>query len=763
MSNGLTKAEKEVLRERLKSEKAVLKALEKQYETALEEIDDKIASLLGRGDADLPNVIHQVQYQRLIKAQVKAALDRLHAGEYETIDKYLRDSYTDGFVGTLYNLHRQDVPVIVPIEQEAAIKAVTIDSKLKEPLYESLGVDVTKLKKTISAEITRGIAAGYSYGEMAQGIALMTKAPLSRARTIVRTEAGRVQEQANFDAANKAKAAGADVVKQWSAVLDGKTRDTHRELDHQIREMDKPFETHGKKAMYPHDFGDPSEDCNCRCTLLTRARAALDADELKVMQERAEFFGLDKSDSFAEFKEKYLKAATGTGPEEKTAQAKPVMEIGKAENQQKKTDAEEAAEIQQVYGAPTTLEKLETEEKRLNTEIGDTSAEIENYKKLLDENQKKSDASDDFTEWMRLGEEEEQLRAKIKEAEDKLRKAMGGLEDVKREKPWAPYSEPYLKARTPQEVADALRKKAYFSTDKVNMEGLSLDGAQTVATALDRCFSEYPAMAGKIKGITISKRNADGASFNNVTGMLEIGQGFFSGSIDEMRGTYAKMVRSGYAPQGCDYRGILVHEFGHAIDQQISGKNALASGTYYGEFLHDVAGFKSSMSKGVSDYIRGHVSRYADVSPIECFAECFNEYVCSSKPREMASWYGKRIDKFFGEAAQTVENTGKSGIIISDKQLGHKAGKHMNEWGLNVLSAEDRAKFIEITKNIRANAQEVRRVQWLHDPETGRRTVEVNGYILGEDVVLVKDDGEYITTMRGGINNGRVKNGRVIK
>ena len=60
-----------------------------------------------------------------------------------------------------------------------------------------------------------------------------------------------MQEQANFDAANKAKVAGADVVKQWSAVLDGKTRDTHRELDHQIREMDKPFETHGKKAMYP--------------------------------------------------------------------------------------------------------------------------------------------------------------------------------------------------------------------------------------------------------------------------------------------------------------------------------------------------------------------------------------------------------------------------------------------------------------------------------------------------------------------------------
>lgn len=366
MSNGLLKHEKEVLRERLKSEKAVLKALEKQYETALEEIDDKIASLLGRGDADLPHVIHQVQYQRLIKAQVKAALDRLHAGEYETIDKYLRDSYTDGFVGTMYNLHRQDVPVIVPIEQEAAIKAVTIDSKLKEPLYESLGVDVTKLKKTISAEITRGIAAGYSYGEMAQGIALMTKAPLSRARTIVRTEAGRVQEQANFDAANKAKAAGADVVKQWSAVLDGKTRDTHRELDHQIREMDKPFEIEGKKAMYPHDFGDPAEDCNCRCTLLTRARAALDADELKVMQERAEFFGLDKTDSFAEFKEKYLKAAqtvenTGiSGIIEKGKIAIPVKKLtGYALDPQKAPDKANAFKLALGYDQSNADELLQ--------------------------------------------------------------------------------------------------------------------------------------------------------------------------------------------------------------------------------------------------------------------------------------------------------------------------------------------------------------------------------------------------------------------
>ena len=308
VNSRLTKAEWEILRERLKSEKGVLKELEKQYQAALGEIETRIAILLGRGDADLPHVIRRIEYQRMIRAQVKAALDKLQANEYETITAYLEDCYTDGVVGTAYSLHGQGMPLIIPINQAAAVKAVTIDSKLKAPLYESLGVDVTKLKKTIAEEITRGIASGTSYQEISTAIHFVTGAPLSRAMTITRTEAGRVTEQAAFDAVNQAKAAGADVVKQWSAILDGKTRDTHRQLDHQVRELNEPFAIGGKKAMHPHGFGDPAEDCNCRCTMLTRARSAMDEDELKSMQERAEFFGLDKAKDFADFKKKYLKA-----------------------------------------------------------------------------------------------------------------------------------------------------------------------------------------------------------------------------------------------------------------------------------------------------------------------------------------------------------------------------------------------------------------------------------------------------------------------
>ena len=77
----------------------------------------------------------------------------------------------------------------------------------------------------------------------------------------------------------------------------------------QIRETDEYFESAGLQARYPHDFGTPEEDCNCRCVALTKARWALGEDKLQAMKERAKFFGLDKIASFEDYKKKYLKAA----------------------------------------------------------------------------------------------------------------------------------------------------------------------------------------------------------------------------------------------------------------------------------------------------------------------------------------------------------------------------------------------------------------------------------------------------------------------
>lgn len=129
---------------------------------------------------------------------------------------------------------------------------------------------------------------------------------MNNAYRIARTEWHRIQNQSAMNAASKAKDNGADVVKQWDAALDSKTRPHHTRLDGQIRELDKPFEIAGRQAMYPSGFGIASEDIHCRCALLQRATWALDEKELQTLKERAEFYKLDKTKDFVYFKKKHL-------------------------------------------------------------------------------------------------------------------------------------------------------------------------------------------------------------------------------------------------------------------------------------------------------------------------------------------------------------------------------------------------------------------------------------------------------------------------
>ena len=265
----------------LDQEKEVLKKLEANYQDALSEINSKIELLMARQDADMQHVIYQVEYQKALKDQVSAILEQLHNNEFETVSEYLAQSYEDGFIGTMYDLQGQGIPLIIPLDQEQVVAAIQHETKLSESLYMALGRDTKDLSKKIAGEISRGISSGAMYAEIARNIASWGRIPKNNAMRIARTEAHRIQIQATADAQWKAKENGADVVKQWDASLDKKTRKSHRELDGQIRELDEKFEVNGHKAMQPGGFGRPEEDINCRCALLQRARWALGNDYTK--------------------------------------------------------------------------------------------------------------------------------------------------------------------------------------------------------------------------------------------------------------------------------------------------------------------------------------------------------------------------------------------------------------------------------------------------------------------------------------------------
>lgn len=324
----MNKFEKEVLQSQFDKEKAVLEQIKKTWDRSLNDINQKTKLLMfdiqqldealnanGLDDRSKEVLesqkrakIYQKQQQDALQKQVAAITEKLHSDEYSTIEQYLKECYTDAYVGTMYDIAGQGIPIITPIDQVAVVRAVTLDSKISEGLYKALGVDTKALKTAISAEISRGIATGQSYAQIAKNLNNVAQTKYGNAVRIVRTEGHRIQQQSAFDAQQSAKKKGCDVLKQWDAALDGRTRDTHRALDGQIREVDEPFKANGKSAMYPGAFGDPAEDCNCRCTSNTRARWALDDDELQTLKDRAKYFELDKTKDFDDFKKKYLKA-----------------------------------------------------------------------------------------------------------------------------------------------------------------------------------------------------------------------------------------------------------------------------------------------------------------------------------------------------------------------------------------------------------------------------------------------------------------------
>ena len=281
----MNKRQKQVQQSLLKDEAEVIKELEKSYAQAVKDIDSVIARLLARKDTEnLQSIIYQIKYQRALKSELEGFLNVLHTRNYELIDEYLKNCYEQGHIGTLFDLQGQGVPLMLPLNQEQMISAVTLNSKLSYPLYNSLGFSVDFLKTSVRMEISRGIAQELSYQEIARNIKNATDVDYKKSLRIVRTEGHRITQEATYNVQKRAIEKGADVVKQWDSTLDGRTRNTHRTLDGQIVGVDDYFESDsGGRALYPGGFGDPKEDCNCRCVLLQRAKWALSDEEFTKM------------------------------------------------------------------------------------------------------------------------------------------------------------------------------------------------------------------------------------------------------------------------------------------------------------------------------------------------------------------------------------------------------------------------------------------------------------------------------------------------
>lgn len=160
------------------------------------------------------------------------------------------------------------------------------------------GKDIRWQEGQIQSVMTQSILQGESIPNIAKRIA-RTMGETNHASTIryARTAITGAQNAGREDAYKRAEDMGIKIKRMWDAVLDGRTRHEHRQLDGQVAAIGEPFEVDGYEIMFP---GDPAAEgfliWNCRC----KTRSVIDGLEPRAYNMRStEAIGM----SYEEWKE----------------------------------------------------------------------------------------------------------------------------------------------------------------------------------------------------------------------------------------------------------------------------------------------------------------------------------------------------------------------------------------------------------------------------------------------------------------------------
>ena len=124
----------------------------------------------------------------------------------------------------------------------------------------------------IERAVVQGLVQGDSYPHMAARVKAAFDTNAKRALLIAQTEGHRAQVEGQKTAYDRAAKMGIEVKQVWDATLDGRTRESHQEMD------GREAEDHGGRPMFymrsigawvggPGLTGVAAEDINCRCRI----------------------------------------------------------------------------------------------------------------------------------------------------------------------------------------------------------------------------------------------------------------------------------------------------------------------------------------------------------------------------------------------------------------------------------------------------------------------------------------------------------------
>ena len=113
----------EVEKAHLQLEKEAVNELKKTYEQALKDIQERVKYL--QSDEALESKIRQLNYQRALETQITGVLDVLKTDNIITINKYLNEAYNNGFVGSLYCMQKENIPLAFGIDEKRVLTSIS--------------------------------------------------------------------------------------------------------------------------------------------------------------------------------------------------------------------------------------------------------------------------------------------------------------------------------------------------------------------------------------------------------------------------------------------------------------------------------------------------------------------------------------------------------------------------------------------------------------------------------------------------------------
>lgn len=262
------------------------------YKQAASDIRETLKVFLGKKAAKAARLLEQVKtgkitlqdYQAWLRGQVfmgkrwERLLDNM-VKSYVNADTLARDhigsaakkAFTGAANHAAYDIEK---------DTGGAVSFDLYDSKAVERLLEEdpqvlpeWKIDEPKdyiwNQKRVQNAVTQAILQGDGVPELMRRLVdELATSNEKKMRLFARTALTGAHNAATIERMREASAMGIHVKKKWLATRDERTRNAHRDLDGQVREVDEPFKVDDKEIKYPGDpTAKPELVYNCRCTL----------------------------------------------------------------------------------------------------------------------------------------------------------------------------------------------------------------------------------------------------------------------------------------------------------------------------------------------------------------------------------------------------------------------------------------------------------------------------------------------------------------